>query len=335
MASNSSYQTIHNFIGSKEEAIVIRYLRLITTEAYLPPHGMCGFYNLIIKTCNADQGTCFTDAMVNLQLIDECRKAVREQYECGFPKCGFVFLKDIVDESILKLFVTGGVKSIEKYTDYQQAFLVLLQFLHDKDRHEQSIKSLITINSASGSKVTDITVAMAHHLYSQLVPGNKYKVNGHVKDIPRVCGCGCRGRISQGDTSLGSQDTWHGRVDVLLDDTIAVCVKEDDSSDEMTEDNTSSEDEDDETDEDSEEPVSKQRKLSYSDSHVEVKPTKTDVLLEQNTLNQIFAEAVTNTFAQVNVNKDKFSDFLIPTFGSTCYNVSNVSIKCKKAVYQL
>ncbi|XP_033729440.1 uncharacterized protein LOC117318578 isoform X2 [Pecten maximus] len=189
--------------------------------------------------------------------------------------------------------------------------------------HEKALK----IISENGSKKTQVMTVLAHHLFSQLVPGKIYEVDNHAKQVPKNCSCGCKATICEGNTSVGSLGTWHGRADILLNHTISVAIMEEKMVDQVQEEEDS--------DGDEYEPKSKQIKLeSENGDENECEPGRkqrcdipvemTDyskehdiVLLGQTALQQILAQTITNGFAQVNIRGNSLSHFLIPTFGAT------------------
>ncbi|XP_021341729.1 uncharacterized protein LOC110442443 isoform X2 [Mizuhopecten yessoensis] len=257
MAANQLQSLFKDFRGSEEEVKVKRVLKIITTETVSP---MPAFVNLVIQNSNASDGTSFSDAYVSLRLSYESLEAFETDYRSGYPKSGLVYMKDILNISILEEFLAHGVDAIEKCSRPDvcwQAFLTLLEFLREKRKHEESIKKLVTTatHSTNGNKETQIMAGLAHHLFSQLVPGKKYEVDKYAKQLPKECVCGCKAKICEGDTSVGSQRTWHGRVDVILNHTIAVAFGKGQTDD-------AEEDEDDDTDES--EPHRKQRKMAWT-----------------------------------------------------------------------
>ncbi|OWF42426.1 hypothetical protein KP79_PYT24213 [Mizuhopecten yessoensis] len=274
----------------------------------------------LIKNSNAAEGTCFTDASVYLRVTAEQRiYALRENYcESGRPECGFLHMKDILNAHILGEFSAGGVDAIEKYTSsHQQAFLVLMEFLREQKKHGKALQKVFQMTpSANGSKETQVMAVLAHHLFSQLVPGKKYEVDEFAKQVPKECGCGCKADVCGGNTAVGSPGTWHGRVDILLNHTIAVTV--------LKKQIVSKEEEEEDVDENEGETEWKRRKVESCDICVEEKAGKKHdiVLLDQKVIQQILAEAITNGFAQVNMNRGSLSHFLIPTFGATPEHVT-------------
>ncbi|XP_060084854.1 uncharacterized protein LOC132564195 isoform X1 [Ylistrum balloti] len=305
--------SVKDFKGSVEEMSIKSVLGIICTKTVSP---VPKFLNLIIKNSNAIAGKSFSDASVYLQLNHESGEAAG--YISKFPECGLVYMKDILNNSVLEDFQKRGVDAIEMHSDVcRQPFLSLLGFLRGREQHERSLRRLITSTlPTSGNKETQIMVALAQHLFSQLVPGKEYEVDRYAKQLPTKCGCGCKAKICAGNTSLGSERTWHGRVDILLNNTVAVALgKEQTDKCEEEDDGASGE------------PERKQRKIETGKKCnicVEVKTSRRheNVLLDQKVLEQVIAEAITNGFAQVNSNRSALSHFLIPTIGTTSDHVS-------------
>ncbi|XP_033748236.1 uncharacterized protein LOC117333188 [Pecten maximus] len=316
MASQGSIETstmtrTEGFRGSEEEEIIKRVLQIIITTGTMP-----AFLNLVIQTSNALEGSSFVDASVYLRISYELRKAHQTNFRSGYPKCIVVYIKDILNMSVLESFRADGVDAIKEYPT-RQAFLTLMEFLREQNNHEKAIKKLMLAATltANGNEETQILAGLAHHLFSQLVPGKKYEVDEYTKQLPKECGCGCKAKIREGNTSIGSLGTWHGRVDIILNDTIAVTVVKKPTGD---------------TEEDGTDDNEHERKQIKAENDkicevcVEEKPIKGPDcdLLDQKVLKQILAEAITNGFAQVNRNKSTLSHFLIPTIGATSDHVS-------------
>lgn len=159
-----------------------------------------------------------------------------------------------------------------------------------------------------GGDEARITAVMAQHLFSQLIPGNKYCIDNRSKNLPKVCPCqqpDCGKEIKAGCTALGSGETWHGYVDILLNNNVAVSVINDD-----------------EDSEDDNPGPSAPKQLCRSSSSVslciEVKHGRHNkgCLLNMNVIDQIIAETITNAFAQINLTK-ALTGWAIPTLGCT------------------
>ncbi|XP_033738292.1 uncharacterized protein LOC117325897 [Pecten maximus] len=315
MATTQESVSLQNFKGSEEEETAKHFLEIITTETESP---VPSFLNLVIHNSNALAGKSFSDAWVHLQLSHEIEKTLDKKYS-RYPKVGLIYIKDIINVSVLEEFKKGGVDVVENYPDdCRLPFLTLLEFLREKKKHEEAIQKIVTQASllTSGNKETHIMAGFAHHLFSQLVPGKVYEVDKYAEQLPKECGCGCKAKISAGDTSVGSKRTWHGRVDTMVNRTVAVVFgkKQTDDFQEI---------EDDESDND--EPQRKQRKVETDkncDIVGEYKRRHQCVLLDSKVLEQVLAEAITNGFAQVNRNKSALSGFFIPTIGTTSDHVS-------------
>lgn len=305
---------LREFYESEEEDIARKLLEIISTETEFP---VPSFLNLVINNSNASAGKSFSDAWIYLQVCHEIQEIVHKKYG-RYPKVGLVYLKDLLDLSVFEDFRTYGVHALMSYPEgCWHAFLTLLEFLHEKEKHEEALEKVIAEAKLLPSGVRDqhILAGFAHHLFSQLVPNNMYEVDEHEKSFPVECVCGCKAKICRGNTSVGSERTWHGRVDTMVNDMIAVTVgktpvdgsKEDDDEDEK------------------DEPQRKQRKTESDwDSDTEVNYNKRHkcVLLEPKFLEKILAKSITNGFAQVNRDKNNLSGFFIPTFGVTSDHVS-------------
>ncbi|XP_069116772.1 uncharacterized protein [Argopecten irradians] len=285
--------SLQDFKESGEERVLQKILKLITNNPEI-----ARFINLDIHNCNAEDGTSFDDAYITLRVTNENLRRNRTEFVNDYierTECQVLELMDILETNVLKAFQTRGVDGLENFPQpICHSFLVLLTFLRDV------------------TKETLIRTGLAHHLFSRLVPNNKYEVDDDAKQLPNTCPCGCDGSIYRGDTSLGTKGTWHGRVDILVNDVIAITIEKE---------QTMTENEDEDTVED--EPQNKkQRKLEIDESCemcVDVKGNRRHetVLLDVKVMNKILTKAITNGFAQVNANKSTFSHFLIPTFGAT------------------
>ncbi|XP_069141159.1 uncharacterized protein [Argopecten irradians] len=330
------YRCLTDFYGSDEELVAKRVLESIITQIYFPAPT---FLNLVIKNCNAVEGTSFTEASIYLQLSHESRQAFRTNYLEGYPTCGQVYMKDIVNKALLQEFVEKGVKAIEKHSDAcRDAFLSLLEFFHEQKKHESALYSLITAATSVNKKA--VTAGLAHHLFSQLIPDKKYEVYKDVNDLLRECGCGCKATICEGNTSIGSRATWHGSVDILLNQTIAVTVgtKSTISAEQVNDGELADDNGDDDDDDANEgEPQLKQRKIEndkncyiYDDGKLINK--QDNVLLDSKVLKQILAEALTNGFAQVNRDTNTLSQFFIPTIGATLEHLTVCMYDCENDV---
>ncbi|XP_033760886.1 uncharacterized protein LOC117342756 [Pecten maximus] len=306
---------IKDFCRSEEEEIVQSVFKNIVHDCngILP-----AFLNLVIDCSNAKSGRFFGDARVGLALCYECGEAYSLNYKRGYPECGCVYTKDLLALDVIKEFLNDGVDAIEKYPASCRSFLALFEFLRDRRKHEEAIQNLAKDLPTNGSK-TQIMVGLAHHFFSQLIPGKKYEVDEYAKHLPERCDCGCKENICKGDTSIGSERTWHGRVDIILNDAIAVTL-----GDEETE--SDEEDKDDDDNDTDAEPAKKQRKFETENTEDICVEEKTNqkhdsVLLETKVVEEILAKAVTNGFAQVNRSESTLSNFLIPTIAATVDHV--------------
>ncbi|XP_033759076.1 uncharacterized protein LOC117341329 [Pecten maximus] len=240
MASTDQLDLLKDFRGSEEEDTVKRVLKIITTETVSPTPA---FVNLVIKNSNALDGTSFNDAYISLQPSYESMKAFESDCRRGYPKPGLVYIKDILNISILEEFLAYRVDTFGKCPQPDvcwQAFLTLFNFLHEKRHHEEAIKKLLTTatHSINSNKETQILAGLAHHLFSQLIPGKQYEVDRYADQLSKECDCGCKAKICEGDTSVGSWRTWHGRIDIMLNQAIAVSFPGKEQTDDSEDDNT-------------------------------------------------------------------------------------------------
>lgn len=306
MAARLPVNRINRYKDSAEERIVKEMLDLFFTER----NGF-SFYNLVIRSSNAREGSLFSDATISLQVLDDVN-LLRNDLTCVYPKCGFVSMNDILNEAVLKRFSIGGVSAVEDDPESHAVFMVLLDFLHERSTHSKAIKKAFNSIWMDKSRVSTV---LAQHLFSQLVPGNVCEVDGHQREVPTLCPCGCEANIVTGNTSIGSRGTWHGSVDILVNHTVPVSVIQYDSEDKAEVHNYSHEHDD--------RPVRKKRKREKGGENDSSDFASTDekVLYSTKVLQKIFAESITNSFAQGNTNQ-LLSEYLVPTFGATSEHVT-------------
>ncbi|XP_021349993.1 uncharacterized protein LOC110448195 isoform X2 [Mizuhopecten yessoensis] len=199
---------LKDYGGSKEENLVRSVFKnIISDSGFLLP----AFLNIVIQSSNAIEGKSFSDASVYLRLNYEHAEAYGKNYIEGYPECGGLYLKDILTLDIFKEFLADGVDAIRKNsTACRQSFLALFEFLRERSKHEEAIWKLAKGTSLSGSKETQVMVGLAHHLFSQLVPGKKYEVDKYAKQLPKECCCGCKATIYGGNTSAHQE---HGMAE--------------------------------------------------------------------------------------------------------------------------
>ncbi|XP_069115077.1 uncharacterized protein [Argopecten irradians] len=309
MAANSSSLKLSKFSESKEEKIMKEALELIR-------HKM--FINLTLRSCNGTVGSTFSKASLELAPIANIRQAY--SMDC-LPNSKFksnkLSMLNILNEELINDFITKGVEAFENSPDLSEVFLCALEFLRDKEVHEKALQKIID----SGNGERSVTVALGQHIFAQLIPNKDYVVDQQSRQIPEVCTCGCKAKILKGNTALGSSFTWHGRVDILLNQTIAVTIMNDreeiDEAGDTCEDSAT------------EPPVKRKRreagkpgvKSEYEvcdDSEIASQRTRT--LVDEDFLPQILSECITNGFAQVNMN-NSLSGALVPTFGCTAESI--------------
>jgi hypothetical protein len=130
----------------------------------------------------------------------------------------------------------------------------------------------------------------------------------------------------------GSNDTWHGFVDIFLNQTVAVSViaRDQNPPDDDDDDDTNDKDDNNDASKAIPGPSSSKRLRMHVDPEIGIDKQK-NTLLHFNVLDQIIAEAITNAFAQVNNSKD-LSGWLIPSFGCTLDRITVFLYDPKKDV---
>ncbi|XP_069131447.1 uncharacterized protein [Argopecten irradians] len=295
------FHKINAFKDSEEERLLKKVLKNIIESDK-------SVINLVIDSCNGKRGCTFSEASVELAPY------VHEDFYAD--DFGLIPMKLLFKLCILEDFVGKGVDSAMDDKERAAAYLTIMEFIQERRMHGKAIKE---ISQTSDETSTSLTVALAQHLFSQLIPNKNYLVDGMAEKLPEKCPH-CQANIEAGNTSLGSAFTWHGRAEVLVNETMAVrIVKEDSSQNEGTDENFG---------EDLDPEVKKRRSETE-----ELPDTKTEiclecgdanknVLLDLHTIDKVVAEAITNSFAQVNTKKS-LDDLFIPTFScsSDCVSV--------------
>lgn len=103
----------------------------------------------------------------------------------------------------------GNVLPIQNHIKLHTVSAILHQFFFfiiystDIEYHQNAIYSV----KRKGGDTASVTAVMAHHLFSQLIPGNKYCINNRSRNLPNVCPCqqpNCGKEIKAGCTALGT-----------------------------------------------------------------------------------------------------------------------------------
>lgn len=82
-------------------------------------------------------------------------------------------------------------------------FFFFIIYSTDIEYHQNAIYSV----KRKGGDTASVPAVMAHHLFSQLIPGNKYCINNRSRNLPNVCPCqqpNCGKEIKAGCTALGT-----------------------------------------------------------------------------------------------------------------------------------
>nr|XP_022310336.1 uncharacterized protein LOC111115785 [Crassostrea virginica] len=287
---------IKKFEGSHEE----RLLQAILKSSRLKTD----FLNLVIKSCNVLKPVLFTNADVVLDLMNQCDKELFQEEQEGSELTAVkISFEKVFNMELIEKLSANGVGDLQD--EVKPVVLTIMNYLQSIEYHQNAIYNV----KRKGGDEARITAVMAQHLFSQLIPGNKYCIDNTSKNLPKVCPCqqpNCGKEIKAGCTALGSGDTWHGYVDILLNNNVAVSVISDDEE---------------HSDDDNPGP-SAPKQLCRSSSSVSLciedehgRHNKRS-LLNMNVIDQIIAETITNAFAQINLTKT-LTGWLIPTFGCT------------------
>ncbi|KAK3091734.1 hypothetical protein FSP39_022246 [Pinctada imbricata] len=301
---------LQKFVGSAEEK---RLVKGISFEFERQPD----YFNVEIDNCNASKGVFFTQADVTLQYLTQYRLHSKLDLEVS-PEdyCRMVSYDDIFYMNPLKEVVEKGLTSLcfPEYKDYAPAFLALLKFFKNIDQHQSALYQVMQTYEYD----SHLTAALAYHLFSQLIPRHEYIVDKYSTHLPRVCPCSCKGTIKTGCTSLGSNDTWHGYVDMMLNQTIPVALlnkQETDSRDNNNIGSTTSGNKHEEKEMD-ESPIKRRRQ---DETHHEAAKS-CDELLSLHAMDQIIAKTITNAFVQLR-NCEDLHKWLIPTIGCSADSI--------------
>lgn len=270
---------------------------------------------LQIIACNA-----FTEPFTSASILTQ-EKLCTFRFEHQLPSFFTDDLKfdDVWDiqklKDLMKQKSSSGVEEKMKAyhdKDMDDAFTLLEKYITDIDVHQESLKKVLEGKPDESAVVR----VLAAHLFGPLSNGN-YLIDNHVPDA-KVCSCGCGRLIKQGNTGLGCDITWHGYVDMYIQERIPMSVVKNDPEDceisERTPPGVSSENDEDE---------------EYCWLSVEVK--KDPFSVHNKGTSQLIAQTITNSFAQVNKNK-ALSGLPIPSFGCTSTKISIYSYDCENDI---
>lgn len=290
---------LKKFVGSHEERLLQAVLSSNRIKTDL--------VNIVIKSCNVLKPVLFTNADVVLELMNQCDKEFDDDQDGSELTALKISFEKVFNMDILEMLSASGVGDVDD--EVKPALLTIMKYLHNIEYHQNAIYSV----KRKGGDRASVTAVMAQHLFSQLIPGNKYCINNRSKNLPNVCPCqqpNCGKEIKAGCTALGSGETWHGYVDILINDTIAVSVIKDGEG-------TSDE-------ENSGPSAQKQlRRISSSVSQCKEDPHERHsrgCLLKMDVIDQLIAETITNAFSQMNSTK-ALTGWPIPTIVCTIDHV--------------
>ncbi|XP_069122928.1 uncharacterized protein [Argopecten irradians] len=229
------------------------------------------------------------------------------------PWNSFIFqFEDVFDFKNLELLrnVENSDDSRSKVdSNLLSAYDSLVDYITEKEAHDLCLSKVCkSIDGNLSSSETEIAYALAVHLFAPL-NGGSCVLDNHSKSWPKCCPGGCKGVVQKGPTGLGAVQIWHGFADIVISQKIPLQIWKN-----VPEGFTDAQNEDTEVDSDSgTEDASLPLHSMYSWND---EVNKSDFAMKQ-PLCQLIAQTITNSFAQVNENK-QLSQFLIPSFG--CFN---------------
>ncbi|KAK3087843.1 hypothetical protein FSP39_011385 [Pinctada imbricata] len=155
---------------------------------------------------------------------------------------------------------------------------------------------------------------MAKHVFSHLTPDHSYLIDERAISQPLKCPCGIKGCdkvLNFGNTSIGSSQSWHGSVDIVINDKVPV-IYITDPIDECYGNGY---------DIDSNESDSEWGYLEINPNEpvgesIEMENTSTslDIMYRKKIQDQIISQAITNGFVQLNTNPS-LKGMFIPSLG--------------------
>ncbi|XP_061193272.1 uncharacterized protein LOC133201487 [Saccostrea echinata] len=152
---------------------------------------------------------------------------------------GTPFLKAFCDvEQLEKGFVLGDI--------FRRGITILIDFLYGKipeAKHERILLEILVRFLKSGEMVdldfenkADMTAVLANHLFGKLAISSWYTIDegNKLKSGQKENKCSCSDKEcvltgGYGDTSIGNPNAWHGSVDIIIRNEIAIQNLEEES----------------------------------------------------------------------------------------------------------
>ncbi|XP_033727920.1 uncharacterized protein LOC117317282 [Pecten maximus] len=188
--------------------------------------------------------------------------------------------------------------------DLISAYNSLIAYIVEKDTHDICLSKVCKAKDGmvpEMSSKTDIAYALAVHLFAPLGGGLCVLDNRSVAS-PKSCPGGCKRTMQKGPTGIGAMQIWNGFADIFIDQKIPVKIWKEIPeiiTDECEEDNDS---------------ISDSVSLSGCPTCSSESDFYKHNMDNKSQLCQLIAQTITNSFAQVNKNK-QLSPYIIPSFG--------------------
>ncbi|XP_053407484.1 uncharacterized protein LOC128559538 [Mercenaria mercenaria] len=282
MAQADSVQYLKDFLSEERNERLKSVLRLLLTEL----RGGLARSNVFlsrVKATNANSCVCFSEATLDAEVHrDELDLKISAPYVVFFVR-GYTILAAFLDE---------GNPRIPENKAESQALQDLLQFL-DNTSGQSPLTENIEDGKCEGESEATLAVRMTHHLLVPLAPHKTFMIDSYPGlELTGCCADEHPMNEHQGDTSFGCRKGWHGRADILLmDDEIPLTVVETEGNE-----------------------VDFDMVSVSSDSSVEVKKVKKGDDFTPESLSQLLAQAIVNSFVQKGKNP-KSHNSMVPGIG--------------------
>lgn len=172
---------------------------------------------LSIGNCNADEPYSFSEAFCSV-----ARKEKRYLFASLF-------------ETGIRLLIDYTARKERKIPENKQERFILAKLLHFIHNSTEKGECDPLQNLDRLKDGTETTILLANHLFGKLSTSSDYLMNRQCKWKGENCPCSlptCKLTGDFGDTSIGNGEVWHGNMDIIIKDELAIqTTKEDEESD--------------------------------------------------------------------------------------------------------
>ncbi|XP_069128165.1 uncharacterized protein [Argopecten irradians] len=271
---------------------------------------------LRIVFCNPIGGDLFSSAVVTTQE----KLSSLSDYPC--QRTNLLKFKHLWDISKLH-----NLSCVQEYQDRDQdsstkriklegphkyelaAFRALEAYVNDFAYHQKRLENVF--HRCKNLEKSVVIKVLYTHLFGPLGKGN-CDVGSHIKGEYK-CSCGCGREIKTGDTGLGTFSTWHGFIDMIIQEKIPVSVLGMDMKSAVQGNNA------------------EEQEFCFHGNNKESEPYP--CVHDKNLFgfNHLFAETITNAFARTNMSESLHS-LPIPAFGCTPTQIFVYLYDCKNDI---